>query len=256
MKKVFSLMLSLLMILGCMSISAFAKEEDVTVYVSVANKGELVAAQVKVTVTDVDNDGALTVNDALYALHDAVYEGGANAGYNYYIHKDYGLSLGKLWGDASGNFGYYVNNASCWGLADVVEDGDYVNAFVYTDTKFYSDTYCFFNEYTVTADKGAEIEITLSGADYDANWNPVTVPVAGAEITVDGVGTGVITDENGKATIKIDKAGDHVISAVSMSKTLVPPVCTVEVNGVFEIIFNAIVGFFRNIIDFIVSLFA
>lgn len=255
MKKFFSLMLSVLLILSCVSISSSAKENGVTVYVTVANKGELVASQVEVTVSDIDSDGELTVNDALYALHEAVYEGGAEAGYGYYIHKDYGLSLGKLWGDTSGNFGYYVNNASCWGLADKVEDGDYVNAFVYKDAKFYSDTYCFFSDYTVTADKGAEIELTLSGAGYDANWNPVTVPVVGAEITVDGEGTGVMTDENGKATITIDRAGEYVISAVSSSQTLVPPVCTAEVNGVFEMIFNAIVGFFMSVIDFIASLF-
>lgn len=256
MKKLLSVALSLLLIIGCMGISAFAADGDVTVYVSVADKGELVAAQVEVTVTDIDSDGALTVNDALYALHKAVYDGGADAGYSYYIHKDYGLSLGKLWGDTSGNFGYYINNASCWSLADKVEDGDYVNAFVYKDSKFYSDTYCFFSEYTVTADKGDEIELTLNNADYDASWNPVTVPVADAEITVDGVATGVKTDANGKAVIKLDKAGEHVISAVSSSKTIVPPVCTAEVNGILEMIINAVVGFFMNIYSFIVSLFA
>ncbi len=256
MKKVLALALSLLMLLGCTGVSAFAKNDDVTVYVSVANKGELVAAQVEVTVVDIDKDGVLTVNDALYALHEAVYNGGAAEGYGYYVHKEYGLSLGKLWGNASGDFGYYVNNVSSWGLADTVKDGDYVNAFVYADTKFYSDTYCFFNEYRVSADKGDEIELTLNGAGYDANWNPVTVPVVGAEITVDGVATGVKTDENGKAKIKLDKSGDHIISAVSESKTIVPPVCTAEVNGIFEMIINAIVGFFRNVFEFIVSIFA
>lgn len=256
MKKLLSIALSMLMILGCMSISAFADSDDVTVYVSVSDKGELVAAQVKVNVTDIDSDGELTVNDALYALHEAVYDGGAENGYSYYTHKVYGLSLGKLWGDTSGNFGYYLNNASCWGLADKVEDGDYVNAFVYKDSKFYSDTYCFFSEYTVEANKDDEIELTLNGAGYDASWNPITVPVVGAEITVDGVATGVKTDENGKATIKLDDAGEHIISAVSSSQTLVPPVCTADVNGILDIIIDAIVGFVMTVYNFIISLFA
>lgn len=255
MKKVLSLMLSLLFVFSCMSVSAFAEADSAKVFVSVAVKGELVAAQVDVTVTDIDSDGSLTVNDALYALHEAVFEGGADAGYGYYIHKDYGLSLGKLWGDASENFGYYVNNASCWGLSDAVKDGDYVNAFVYSDTKTYSDTFCFFNEYKISADKSDEIELTLSGAGYDAYWNPITVPVAGVEIIVDGVGTGVMTDQNGKATITIDKAGDYIISAASASKTIVPPVCAVHINGIFEIIINAIADFFRSIVDFFASLF-
>lgn len=256
MKKVLSLVLCTFMLLGCMSVSVFAQEDTVTVYVSVADKGELVAAQTAVEVTDIDSDGALTVNDALYALHEAVYEGGAEKGYSYYTHKVYGLSLGKLWGDSSGNFGYYLNNASCWGLGDTVEDGDYLNAFVYSDAKFYSDTYCFFSENTLTADKSEEIELTLSGAGYDVNWNPVTVSVKGAEITVDGEKTGVFTDENGKATITIDEAGEHVISAVSQTQTIVPPVCTAEINGIFEMILNAIISFFNAIVDFFVSLFA
>ena len=147
MKKVLSLALCGFVLLGCMSVSVFAAEDSATVYVSVADKGELVAAQVEVNVVDIDSDGKLTVNDALYALHEAVYEGGSQAGYGYYIHKDYGLSLGKLWGDTSGNFGYYINNSSCWGLADVVKNGDYVNAFIYSDTKFYSDIH---TEYYLT----------------------------------------------------------------------------------------------------------
>ena len=65
MKKVLSLALVCLMLAGCMSVSAFA-EAAVTVNVTVADKGKLVAAQTKVSVTDIDSDGKLTVNDALY----------------------------------------------------------------------------------------------------------------------------------------------------------------------------------------------
>lgn len=250
-------MLAFLMIMGCMSITSFAEDTSATVYVSIANKGQLVAAQTKVTVTDIDGDNALTVNDALYAAHEAVYPGGAKEGYGYYTHKDYGLSIGKLWGDTSGNFGYYINNSSCWSLADGVKGGDYLNAFVYSDSKNYSDKYCFFNSYSVTADANSDIELTLSGAGYDANWNPVTLPVANAEITVDGVKTGVKTDTDGKATIQISGAGEHVISAVSASETLVPPVCTAQINGgIFESVLSAITSFFSAIISFILSFFA
>ena len=257
MKKMFSVMLALLMALSLMSVTAFADDESATVYVSIANKGELAAAQIEVTVTDIDNDGALTVNDALYAAHEASYSGGANAGYSYYVHKDYGLSLGKLWGDTSGNFGYYLNNASCWSLSDTVKDGDYLNAFIYSDSKYYSDTYCFFSEYKISADANTDIELTLSGAGYDTNWNPVTVPVAGAEITVDGVGTGVKTDANGKATIQIDGNGDYIISAKSSTQTLVPPVCTAEIGGgFFASLISAIVSVFTGIINLLLALFS
>ena len=73
MKKLFSVMLSFVVIIGCLSITSFADSDSATVYVSVSSKGQLVSAQTKVTVTDIDGDDALTVNDALYAVHEAVY---------------------------------------------------------------------------------------------------------------------------------------------------------------------------------------
>ncbi len=257
MKKLFSFMLAFLIIMGCVSITAFADDTSATVYVSISDKGQLVAAQTKVAVTDIDGDNVLTVNDALYAAHEAVYSGGAKEGYSYYAHKDYGLSIGKLWGDTSGNFGYYINNSSCWSLADPVKNGDYLNAFVYSDSKNYSDKYCFFDVYTVSADAKSDIELTLNYAGYDASWNPVTLPVANAEITVDGKATGAKTDANGKVTIQIGGAGNHIISAVSESETLVPPVCTVQINGgIIASVFSAITSFFSAIISFILSFFS
>lgn len=257
MKKLFSAMLALLMILGCMSITAFADDVSATVYVSIANKGQLVASQTKVTVTDIDGDNTLTVNDALYAAHEAVYSGGAKEGYSYYTHKDYGLSIGKLWGDTSGNFGYYINNSSCWSLADTVKNGDYLNAFVYSDSKNYSDKYCFFSNFTVTANANSDIELTLSSAGYDADWNPVTLPVANAEITVDGKSTGIKTDANGMATIQISSTGSHIISASSATEILVPPVCTAQINGgIIASVLSAITSFLSAIINLILSIFA
>lgn len=255
MKKLLSLSLALLMLFGCMS-TAFAASESATVYVTVSNKGELAVAQQKVTVKDIDGDNVLTVNDALYAVHKAKYKGGADAGYSYYIHKDYGLSLGKLWGDSSGNFGYYLNNSSCWSLADTVKNGDYLNAFVYSDGKYFSDIYCFFEANTVSAEKGEEIALTLKGAGYDASWNPVTVPVKGATITVNGEKTAIKTDANGNATISIEKNGTYVISAVSSTQTLVPPVCTAKI-GSFDILalISSIISMIINAIGSLVSSF-
>ena len=39
------------------------------------------AAQIEVELTDVDEDGALTIADALYLAHEAAFEGGAEAGF-------------------------------------------------------------------------------------------------------------------------------------------------------------------------------
>lgn len=254
MKKIISFALAVVLITACMSINAFA-DNSATVFVSIADKGRLVVAMEEVTVTDIDNDGVLTVNDALYAAHESAFPDGASKGYGYYNHKDYGLSLGKLWGDSSGNFGYYLNNKSCWSLADTVKSGDCLNAFVYSDSKYFSDKYCYFSASEISADMNSDIVLTLNSAGYDENWNPVTVPVAGAEITVDGLSTGIKTDSEGKATIKISSSGTHIISATS-SSTIVPPVCKAEVSdGFFASVISYISSFFEAIINFILSFF-
>ncbi len=233
MKKILSLALTFMMLCGMLGICAFAAEAqsaaDATVYVTIANKGTLVVTQEAVTVKDRNSDGVLTIDEALFAAHEAKYEGGAAAGYESYTHEQYGLSLKKLWGDTSGSFGYYVNNASAWSLADAVKDGDYVNAFVYADGTTWSDKYCFFDKNTVAGTEGETLTLTLSYAGYDADYNSVVLPVEGATITIDGVATEFKTDAEGKVTITLNKTGDIVISATSDSMTLVPPVCKASV---------------------------
>ena len=87
---------------------------------------------------------------------------------------------------------------------------------------------------TVTVEAGKAVTVTLSAAGYDANYNPVTLPVTGATITLNGENTEVKTDMNGKAVITIDEAGTYIISAVSETQTLVPPVCKVSVTAEAE----------------------
>lgn len=232
MKKVLSMGMVLMLLLAICSVNVFAAEEA-TVYVTIADEnGKLVLTQQAVTVTDTDNDGALTVNDALYAAHEAAYEGGAEEGYATSV-TQYGISMDKLWGAANGgSYGYYVNNASAMSLVDPIQDGDYINAFVYTDLINWSDAYCYFDVYTVTANAGEEITLTLLMAGYDANWNPITVPVADVTITFNGEATAYKTDAEGKVTLKVEKAGKCVISATSETQTLVPPVCMATVETV------------------------
>ncbi len=230
-KKIISLALALFV---CAALSASlmcavsAEDESVSVYVTISN-GSLVLTHASVTVTDTDEDGALTINDALTAAHDAYYEGGADAGYASET-GDYGLSLTKLWGvENGGSYGYYVNNASAWSLADTVSEGDYIVAFVYTDLTSWSDTYSFFDTDSADVTTSDEVTLTLSYIGYDESWNTVTLPLAGAAITVDGESTEYVTDENGQVTLTLNAEGEHIISAVSDAVTLVPPVCVVSV---------------------------
>lgn len=220
MKKTLSVLLAALLLLAL--VPAVAEETEAPVaYVTIAN-GELVAAQIEVELADVDEDGVVSIADALYLAHEIAFEGGAEAGFADET-GEYGLMLTKLWGvENGGSYGYYVNNAVAMSLADPVEDGDFVTAFVYTDTANFSDAYSFFDVEDALA---GEVTLTLSAAGYDANWAPVTAPVAGAIITVNGEKTDVVTDENGQVTLTV-QAGD-LVSAVSDTQTLVPPCCII-----------------------------
>jgi LPXTG-motif cell wall-anchored protein len=229
MKRFTAILLTLILTVG-MSCVAVSADGDVNVYVSIADAaGKLVVAHEAVKVSDADGDGSLTINDALIAAHDKFYDGGAEAGYGSYV-GDYGLSMSKLWGEENGgSYGYYVNNASAWSLADPVAAGDHVYAFVYTDLVGWSDAYSWFDASAKDASAGDPVTVALSSLGYDADWNQVISPVAGASVTVNGEASGVVTDAEGKAAIAFDKAGTYVISATSDSMTLVPPVCIVTI---------------------------
>lgn len=238
MKKILSVLTAAALLFGMLGISSFAAEADeaqsAEVYVTIANAGDLVVKQQKITVTDTDNDGYLTINDALYLAHEASYEGGAAAGYGS-ADSGWGLGITVLWGDKSGNFGYYVNNAAANSLADIVKNGDYITAFVYKNADF-SDVYSAFDSNTSSVKENESITLTLSYYYYDMEngWALTAAPVADATVTVNGEATSYRTDADGKVTFSLPSAGSYVISATSDTKTLVPPVCTVSVSALAD----------------------
>lgn len=235
MKKIISLFTVLVMLLSVLGITAFAAE-PITVRVTIADEnGKIALAYKEVTVTDTDSDNAITVNDALYAAHETYYEGGANVGYASQA-TSYGLSLMKLWGTAGLGYGYQLNNASCMSLLDTVSEGDYIAAYVYTDMDNWSDTYCYFDKAALNAAEGDTVELTLTANGYDSDWNPITIPVENAVITlIDADGniteTDTKTDAQGKAELKLEKSGSYIISAKSDTIILVPPVVLAEVTA-------------------------
>lgn len=235
MKKLIALLLVVLTVLSVSVLFAAAGENDVKVTVTIAdNEGKLALAAKEVTVTDIDKDEKLTVNDALYAAHEQYYTGGAAAGYATGT-TQYGLSLTKLWGIADGyNYGYMVNDASAWSMTDPVKEGDYVAAYCFTDNKTFADKYSYFTERKITAPASGEVTLTLKKNDFDKDWNPVTLAVAGAQITVDGTPVGVFTDVNGQATVTLSGEGEHQISAVATNQVIVPPVCIAKIASATE----------------------
>lgn len=231
MKRIVVCSTVLAVMLGAAALPVGAAEDTAAVFVTVVDgEGTPQLAQQALSVRDCDGDGALTVHDALYAAHEAAYTGGAAAGYGTST-TEYGLGITKLWGTENGSaYGYYVNNIACMALTDPIKDGDYVNAFVYRDPDTLSDTYCYFDQNTVTADAGEAITLTLLAIGYDENWNTVVNPIADATVQVDFVDADYTTDAEGKVTLSIADGGDHIISASSKTMHLVAPICKAAIT--------------------------
>ena len=80
----------------------------------------------EVTVTDLDKNGELTVDEALVAAHEAYNKADGYAETT----SEYGTSVTKLWGSDTYNTLFFVNNAGIpSGVAvDTVENGDYLHS--------------------------------------------------------------------------------------------------------------------------------
>lgn len=208
--------------------------EPIEVYVTISNAGNVTVMQKAVEVTDRNKDGHMDVDEVLYAAHETFYTGGADEGYAA-MSTVYGLSIVKLWGDTSGAFGYWKNNASCWSLGDVVEEGDHVTAFVYQDKAYYSDAYSYFENYTYNAVEGEALNLLLKKADgYDEYWNTLFANYEGAAIRVYKDGK-VVDAENytiknkgdGIYEIIFQEKGTYYLVATSETDILVPAVCEI-----------------------------
>ena len=223
--------------------------EPVVIYVTIASEGRIVTdkngefvAQVPVTVTDNDENGLLTVDEALYATHELLYSGGASAGYISYI-SPFGLSLAKLWGYGSMEMptsaGYWLNNASCWSLADVVSEGDYLTAFNYNDTISWSDAYSYFENNELSVKQGNTVTAKLMyQSGYGENYAPVFSVCTNAKIMFLGSNNSAFnnlkTNSRGQIKIKFPKSvsiGDYYIIAYKDDGSIVPSACKITVTS-------------------------
>lgn len=238
MKKIIAVLLSVLLVLSVSMLFVSADEaESIDVRVTIVDdKSEFAVAYETVTVTDIDGDQTLTINDVLYAAHEQFYEGGAAAGYATETTK-WGLSLMKLWGVANGgSYGYLVNNNFAWSMTDPVQADDYVIAYIYTDTKDFSDVYTYFDkQYIENEGQEVQAELTLMKTGFDKEGVPFTEPVAGAKITKDGEDMGMVTDAEGKVSFGVGTANpagfEAVISAQVDGMVIVPPICILKATG-------------------------
>ena len=209
-----------------------------TVYATIAVEGEVVLAQKELVITE--EDGEISVDDVLRAAHKEFYKDGED-GYAS-GETQYGLSVTKLWGDTSGAFSYWNENASCMSAADAVSENGHVVAFVYKDQTYWSDSYAKFGSFDYEASTHTELNVTLTTAGYDGNWNTVFEPCAGATITAYEAGSGATGTEvtsgfafedagDGQYTVTFQDAGEYYLVAKNESANIVPAVCTVTVTS-------------------------
>lgn len=214
------------------------------VCVTITDKGDFavgemdtVMARVPVHVTDVDEDGALTFNDAMMITHEQYCKDGYSTSVG-----AWGFSVSKLWRDESFNFGYYIDDKSAGGPKEPICEGSDIVAYIQKIKNPYQyDNYSSFNKKECFVKTNETIVLNLAMQGYDENWNMVTLPCEDAELGLiphysskaQFVSMNKVTDASGNASVSFDKPGTYIVSAresASADAAIVPPVCVIRVE--------------------------
>ena len=194
-------------------------------------------ARVPVHITDVDEDGALTFNDAMMITHEQYCKDGYSTSMG-----DWGLSVSKLWRDESFNFGYYVDDKSAGSPKEPICEGSDIVAYIHKIKNPYQyDNYASFNKKECFVKTNETIELNLAMQGYDENWNMITLPCEDAELGIitlhslkaQFASMNKVTDASGNASVSFDKPGTYIVSAresASADAAIVPPVCVITVE--------------------------
>lgn len=225
MKKFSSLVLSAVMILGLIPVTATAETQaaaDIVVYMTISNKGLLsaandntVMANREVTVTDINDDGFFTFHEALIAAHTT-----------YNTEDGYSIPSGavkKLWGIETSNCLFFINNVglSMGVKVDTVNDGDKLVASINKDdAPYYADWYTFFDSTEKNVAVNEEFTLKLMG-HYGMAYTSEDMN----DTYITGVSVGTwenggfvqkddkVTNEDGSVTLSFDKPGTYYVTA-------------------------------------------
>ncbi len=238
--SVCAMAMALVMVFSMIPVQAFAAENnteatpvaaaaDAQVTVTVNDKGVLAKDKNgspmlnrSVTVSDLDSDGKLTVDEALVAAHEA-----------YLTQADYGTQgemVNKLWGTATTNALFFVNGAgiSTGVGTDTVKNGDALTASVNKDDTYYSDWYTSFDASSKQVSVNEEFTLNLTG-HLGMAYEPADKadrPVAGVSVGTwdNGAFTaldGKTTDAAGNVTLSFATPGTYYVTASGTVKAKV-----------------------------------
>ncbi len=242
--KVLSFLMALVMLFGVIPVEVFALgDNEITVSFTLSKYGSFVQDKngndAVMESVKLEGKETYTLVDVFDAFHKAYYNG--ENGFLSDPTSKYGTALTKLWGDESGNFGYYINGGMANSLDDAVKDGDVVEAFIYENSYPDTEAYSAFSEYSATVNVGEEYSLTLKHVSgYDSTtWAPIMSGCEGATITVNGEETEIVTSSEGTAKLSFNKTGTYVISAKktkvlneNIVTAITSPVCVVTVKPV------------------------
>lgn len=267
-KRILALVLALTLALGLLPATALAAEREITIRLSVFNQG--VPTQDKegnamlarsVAVTDRNGDGAYSLDEALLAAHEA-YAPNGGADYQSGYNNDWGTyAVTKLWGEESSAVSFYKDHAYTGAVdAEMLSEGQLVDAFIYKDQTNWTDRYCYFAQNGTPVDTlsvcvGEEFALTLLYDQWGAANPQPTAPLgvfdqSGAyskcealqgEQVYGEIYAKPATDQKGEAKISFTAQGTYLLTAQYDSTNytdynntppqyyLVPPLCTVTV---------------------------
>ena len=245
-KKVLSIILAFVMILGSLSVCAEGIE-NISVYLSVSKYGELVTDKDGNTFAcveiELDGKESYNLDDVFLTAHSLYHEDGEEG----YASSEgqWGFGIDKFWSDTSYNFGYQINGGTelVSGLDYVVKNGDFIDAFIYRNQYPETEGYAMFDKRRISLYTNSECSLTLEYfSGYDESWNNIISPCEDATITINGLETEYKTDENGYVSLSFENEGTYIVSAKKTKLSgenevpaITAPSCVIDVKNLPEI---------------------
>ena len=234
--------------------------DPIGIFMTFANGGQIVEVggekifNAEVEVSDINEDGKLTVGEAFVAFHDQWYNG--EGGYDETSNETLTGWVTKFWGKSANGFSYALNHGWAHSTQDEIKEGDLLSVYFAqsgSDTN-YCDLLTWFDEEDYTAKAGTTKEFSVNGVsimksgEVDGEIVNATAVPNGATVTVyDSTGAAVtdlatITDAEGKFSVTFPSAGEYsvmvggncsyTVNKVTTSNApVVPTYCKVTVEA-------------------------
>lgn len=245
-QRLLAMLMATMLVVTLLPVSGMAADEpEITVYVTVSNRGmiargtdtaDTVMANVPVTLSP-GEDGKATVDAVMQATHGLYCAGGyatSNTGY--------GVSVTKLWCVETMNTLFFINGVGLTTSVgvDKVSNGDYLTASVNKDDVNYADWYSGFDMHAKTVAVGENFTLTLTGY-YGMAYTPedkTPVALSGVSVGTASAGgfaalNGKITGVDGSVTLSFNTAGTYIMSASGTVRDEVTDYSGTPVGGIY-----------------------